>query len=91
MQTNFKLNENNIIFSVNKQLKMNINTEIYIPNDSDVKLLSHIVDLMNLRCIERKNLTQGRKYIIPEDIFLKILVYGYMNKKYSSREIAYEI
>ena len=67
---------------------MNINTEMYIPNDSDVKLLSHIVDSMNLRSIERESLTQGRKYIIPENIFFKILVYGYMNKKYSSREIA---
>lgn len=79
--------EYNSTNAYNRQLKMSFETEMFISADDSVRYLSEAIDSMNLKCIERNNAARGRKFIIPENIFLKILVYGYMNKQYSSRAI----
>ena len=61
-------------------------TEIFIPKDSPVRLLNAVVERMDLRNIMRSYSRMGRiEY--PPRILLKILLYAYMRRIYSSREI----
>ena len=61
-------------------------TEIFIPKDSPVRLLNAVVERMDLRNIMRSYSRIGRiEY--PPRILLKILLYAYMRRIYSSREI----
>lgn len=87
MKTTFN-EDNSTTFVRKKQLKMAIDTEIFIPESADVRVLSEIIDTMDLHAIERNNCSRGRRFVLPENIMLKLLVYGYMDKRYSSRDIA---
>ena len=79
-QVDYTLNE------VGCQLKLPIETEKFIAADNPVRLVSAVVERMDIRKIERSYSRFGRiEY--PPRILLKILVYGYMRKIYSSREL----
>lgn len=68
------------------QLKLPLNTEYMIPNDDVVRLLSQIVEELN---IEELNQTYSRireNHATPRQM-LKIMLYAYMNHIYSSRGI----
>jgi len=68
------------------QLKLQWDTEIKIAKDEPVRLLSAIVERMDIRGIERSYSHSGRKEYPPR-ILLKVLIYAYMRHIYSSREI----
>lgn len=68
------------------QLKLPMETEIFIPKDSPVRLLNAVVERMDIRNIMRSYSRMGRIEYSPR-ILLKILLYGYMRHIYSSREI----
>lgn len=73
-------------FETGYQLKLPIETEVFIPKDSPVRLLNAIVERMDLRNIMRSYSRLGRiEY--PPRILLKILLYAYVRHIYSSREI----
>lgn len=72
------------MFYANKQLKLNLNLDFFIPSDSDVKLLHSI--FQNIHIIFPES-TMGRRRCVPPEIMLEIIIYGYMNKKFSSRAI----
>lgn len=78
LQKNYSLNQGEY------QLKLPLNIETIIPKDDSVQLLSPFVeamDLTDLYCTyERINLVFLRT-------FLKIVLYSYMNRDYSSRSI----
>ena len=68
------------------QLKLPIETEIFIAKDSPVRLLNAVVERMDITSITRSYSRMGRiEY--PPRILLKILLYANMRHIYSSREI----
>ena len=74
------------LYETGCQLKLPIETEKNIAADNPVRLVSAVVERMDIRKIERSYSRFGRiEY--PPRILLKILVYGYMRKIYSSREL----
>lgn len=74
------------LYETGCQLKLPIETEILIAADNPVRLVSAVVERIDIRKIERSYSHMGRiEY--PPRILLKILVYGYMRRIYSSREL----
>jgi transposase len=69
------------------QLVMPINVGILIPEDDSVRLLSQMVEELDLRDLILAYSPKGRNPAVPPRIMFKILVYAYMNRIYSSREI----
>ena len=61
-------------------------TEIFIAADDPVRLVSAVVERMDIRKIESSYSQDGRNEYPPR-ILLKIMIYGYMRMIYSSREI----
>ena len=61
-------------------------TEIFIAADDPVRLVSAVVERMDIRKIERSYSHDGRNEYPPR-ILLKIMIYAYMRLIYSSREI----
>ncbi|MBP2658581.1 MAG: transposase [Firmicutes bacterium] len=68
------------------QLKLPLNIEYIIPNDDSVRLLGQIVEKMNLTGIYQ-SYSRFRNHQASPKQMLKILVYAYMNRFYSSRKI----
>ena len=69
----------------NCQVRLNMNYDVYIEDHEQVRLLNDVVNeiyFSDKYCIQSK--WNGS---IPEDIMMKILIYGYMNGAYSSRKI----
>ena len=61
-------------------------TEIFIAADHPVRLVSAVVERMDISKIERSYSRNGRNEYPPR-ILLKVLIYAYMRMIYSSREI----
>ena len=74
------------LYEAKRQLKLPMETEILIAADDPVRLVSAVVERMDIRKIERSYSHDGRNEYPPR-ILLKILIYGYMRKIYSSRGI----
>ncbi|GAA0770143.1 hypothetical protein GCM10008908_12520 [Clostridium subterminale] len=80
------LNKNYTSDRGNYQLKLPLNIEYVIPDNDSVRLLSQFVAEMTLTDLYltysriRKNQTTPRQ-------MLKIVLYSYMNHRYSSREM----
>ena len=74
------------LYETGRQLKLPIETEIYIAADNPVRLVSAVVERMDISKIERSYSREGRNEYPPR-ILLKILIYAYMRMTYSSREI----
>jgi len=66
---------------------MPINVGMLIPEDDSVRLLSQIVEELDLTDLMLAYSPQGRNPAVPPRTMLKILLYAYMNKVYSSRGI----
>ena len=68
----------------NCQVCLNMNYEIYIEESSPVRVLSNVID----EIYQKEDTIVSKWYgAIPEDIMMKILIYGYMNDCFSSRKI----
>ena len=61
-------------------------TEIFIAADDPVRLVSAVVERMDIEKIERSYSQDGRNEYPPR-ILLKVMIYAYMRMIYSSREI----
>ena len=61
-------------------------TEIFIAADDPVRLVSAVVERMDIQKIERSYSQDGRNEYPPR-ILLKVMIYAYMRMIYSSREI----
>ena len=64
-----------------------MNYEVIIPRDDSVRLLDRIVEGMDISEVEAAYSKLGRKPAAPPRILTKILIYAYMEGKYSSRKI----
>ena len=74
------------LYEAGRQLKLPMETEILIAADDPVRLVSAVVERMDIRKIERSYSQEGRNEYPPR-ILLKVLIYAYMRQIYSSREI----
>ena len=74
------------LYEAGCQLKLPIETEKYIAADNPVRLVSAVVERMNIEKIERSYSRDGRNEYPPR-ILLKVMIYAYMRLIYSSREI----
>lgn len=69
------------------QLKMNLSTETYLPDDSKVFLVCNIVDNMDLEPILCTLSRKGRKPAVDPVTMLKIMLFSYSTGIYSCRKI----
>lgn len=68
------------------QLKLPLNIDVIIPKDDSVRLLGQIIEEMDLREIYQSYSRLRKNQPTPRQM-LKILIYAYMNRIYSSRQI----
>ena len=68
------------------QLKLPINIEYMIPSNDSVRLLSQFVEEMDLSDLYKTYSKVKENQASPRKL-LKIILYGYMNRLYSSRDI----
>lgn len=66
------------------QLKLPITTEYMIPKNDSVRLLSQVIEEMDLTELYKTYSRIRENQVTPRQM-LKIMIYGYMNKIYSSR------
>lgn len=78
--------KNYTTFTTGYQLKLPFNLEVYIPYDDSVRLLSQVIEEMDLSELYQTYSRIGENQVSPQQL-LKILIYGYMNHKFSPREI----
>ena len=84
----FILHKDYTRFPQNYQLVLPLDIEHLIPDDDSVRLLSQFIERMFLGDLYRTYCREGHANEPTPRQLLKILVYGYMNHLYSSREIA---
>ena len=70
----------------NYQLKLPINLDYMIPVDDSVRLLSQFVEEMDLASLY-STYSRVRENQVSPRIMLKIMIYAYMNRVFSSRDI----
>jgi len=69
------------------QLVFPIETEILIPQDDSVRLLSQILEGLNYKKLYKAYSSKGRKSAVEPKILFKIMAYAYSINIYSSRKI----
>lgn len=87
MQNNFTLQKDYTLYKDNYQLVLPLDVACMIPADDSVRLLSQFIEGMFLGDLYRTYCREGRENEPTPRQMLKIMVYAYMNHKYSSREI----
>ena len=68
------------------QLQIPMNLNIIIPENDSVRLLSQFVEEMDLTCLYDTYSMIKENQVTPRQM-LKIMLYGYLDGRYSSREI----
>lgn len=74
-------------FSSGYQLSLDMNIPIYIGKNDSVRLLNEILEGLNYTQLLNAYSSKGRNSAVPPVIMFKILVYAYMNRCFSSRDI----
>ncbi|MFM1533583.1 IS1182 family transposase [Helcococcus ovis] len=69
------------------QVKMNFNTELSFVDDGKVGLVQDLVERMDLDKLVRMYSKYGRKPIVDPITMLKVLIFCYSSRIYSSRDI----
>ncbi|MTK10622.1 MAG: transposase, partial [Clostridiaceae bacterium] len=69
------------------QLKMNFDVGFFIPQDDSVRLLRNIVEEMDFSKVYSAYSNRGRKPVVSPVTMFQIIVYAYMNRIFSSRDI----
>lgn len=86
---NLKLQQKNYTTgAINYQLTLPVNYEVLIPGDDSVRLLSQIIEGMDLRELYRAYSSEGRKPATEPRNLFKVMIYAYMEGLYSTRKIA---
>lgn len=78
---------NHTISDTSIQLVLPLDYEVLIPEDDSVRLLSQIVEEMDLTDLYQAYSLSGRNSAVPPRIMLKVMLYAYMERIYSSRKI----
>lgn len=67
------------------RLRINMNYDVYIPENDPVIVLSDVID--SIYQSDKFKISEEYHGDTPEDVLMKILIYGYMNDSYSTRKI----
>ena len=84
-----KLSTNNKDYTTNEkcfQLQIPMNLDVIIPDNDCVRLLSQFVEELDLTCLYDTYSMIKENQVTPRQM-LKIMLYGYVDGRYSSREI----
>ncbi|MCM1154953.1 MAG: transposase [Roseburia sp.] len=87
MQNDFTLHKDYTFYGNNYQLVLPLDLACMIPVADSVRLLSQFIEGMFLGDLYRTYCSEGREDEPAPRQMLKIMVYAYMNHKYSNREI----
>ena len=87
MQFKEDIQQDYTYFSSGYQLSLNMDIQIYIPKNDPVRLLNQLLEGLNYTRLLSTYSDKGRKSAVPPIILFQILVYAYMNRTFSSREI----
>jgi transposase len=68
-------------------MKLPFDYEVLIPTNDSVRLLSRIVEGMDLKELKAAYSERGRNPAAPPEAMVKIMLYAYMEEIYSSRKI----
>ena len=74
-------------FGDGKQLVLPIDTEVLIPANDSVRLLSQVMEELEYSKLYEAYSPKGRKAAVAPKSLFKVLVYGYMCGHYSSRAL----
>ena len=74
-------------FGDGKQLVLPIDTEVLIPANDSVRLLSQVMEELEYSKLYEAYSPKGRKAAVAPKSLFKVLVYGYMCGHYSSRSL----
>lgn len=74
-------------FSSGYQQSLALDFPIYIAKNDPVRLLNEILEGLNYTKLYQTYSSKGRHTSVPPIIMVKIMVYAYMNRTYSSRDI----
>lgn len=74
-------------YSAGYQLSLMMDIQVYIPPHDPVRLLNELLEGLDYKKLLGTYSDQGRNFIVPPVIMFKILVYAYMNRSFSSRDI----
>lgn len=80
------LQRNYSVIPLNYQLSLPLDIEQRIPDDDPVRLLSLYVENMDLEALYQTYSRIRKNQVSPRQM-LKILLYAYMNRRYTSRDI----
>jgi len=86
MMKNQKIQLDYTAYGSGYQLKLLMETEIYIPKDDPVRLLSAICERIDYEELYAAYSEEGRNEYAPRILF-KVMTYAYMRKIYSTRGI----
>lgn len=86
MQINKFLHKDYTLTQAFYQLKLPLNIDCIIPHDDPVRLLSQFVEEMDISKLEETYFRIRKNSATPRQM-LKIMLYAYMNKIYSARDI----
>ena len=92
LYTFFMLKKENIhqdytTYSAGYQLSLTMDIQVYIAPHDPVRLLNQLLEGLDYKKLLSTYSDQGRNSVVPPVIMFKILVYAYMNRAFSSREI----
>lgn len=74
-------------YSAGYQLSLTMDIQVYIAPHDPVRLLNQLLEGLDYKKLLSTYSDQGRNSVVPPVIMFKILVYAYMNRAFSSREI----
>ena len=74
-------------YSAGYQLSLTMDIQVYIPPHDPVRLLNQLLEGLDYKKLLSTYSHQGRNSVVPPVIMFKVLVYAYMNRTFSSREI----
>ena len=83
-----KLHTDYTQFSSGYQLSLALDFPIMIPKNDPVRLLNEILEGLDYTKLDAAYSDEGRNPAVPPIILFKLLVYAYMKRAYSSRDIA---
>ena len=92
LYTFFMLKKENIhqdytTYSAGYQLSLTMDIQVYTAPHDPVRLLNQLLEGLDYKKLLSTYSDKGRNSVVPPVIMFKILVYAYMNRAFSSREI----
>ena len=87
MRNQENIHQDYTTYSAGYQLSLTMDIQVYIPPHDPVRLLNQLLEGLDDKKLLSTYSDKGRNSVVPPVIMFKILIYAYMNRSFSSREI----